>query len=539
MTGAYDVIIIGTGAGGGTLARQLAPSGKRVLLLERGDYLPREPRNWDTAEVFVNNRYISADTWTDVNGKPFQPQTHYYVGGATKLYGAALYRLRAEDFSEIRHHDGVSPAWPIPYEVMEPFYTRAEQLYQVHGARGEDPTEPMASAPYPYPPVSHEPRIQQLSDDLAAAGFNPFHSPCGVLLNEADMPHGACVRCPTCDGFPCLVHAKSDAEVLAVRPALEFPNVTLLTQAMAVRLETNDAGTAVTRVVVEHDGQLEQYSGDIVVVSCGAANSAKLLLRSATDRHPGGLANGSDEVGRNYMFHDTQAVLALSKEPNPTVFQKTLGLNDFYFRGPDFDYPMGNIQMIGKSQTPMFRGEKPLEAELASTWALDDVAKHAVDFWLSTEDLPQSENRITLDQNGTIRLRYRASNPTAGRELYRQLRSMLGVMGMHEDHLIHRFAYMKSANPIAGVAHQAGTCRFGTDPATSVLDVNCKAHELDNLYVVDTSFFPSIGAVNPALTAMANAIRVGDHLLDRLSAPAVIVDTVPPVPAAVRATLAD
>jgi choline dehydrogenase-like flavoprotein len=516
--GAYDVIIIGTGAGGGTLARQLAPSGKRILLLERGDYLPREPRNWDAAEVFVNNRYVCTDTWTDAAGTPFQPQIHYYVGGATKLYGAALYRLRAEDFGEIRHHDGISPAWPIRYEVMEPYYTRAEQLYQVHGARGEDPTEPRASAPYPYPAVSHEPRIQQLSDDLRAAGFRPFHSPVGIMLNEADMPHGACVRCPTCDGFPCLVHAKSDAEVLAVRPALEFANVTLLTQAKAVRLETNPAGTAVSHVVVEHDGQLERYSGDIVVVSCGAANSAKLLLLSASDTHPGGLANGSDEVGRNYMCHDRQAVLALSKEPNPTVFQKTLGLNDFYLRGPNFDYPLGHVQLMGKSQAPMFRGEKALETRLAATWALGDVARHAVDFWLSTEDLPQSGNRVTLTPDGNLRLRYQASNSTAGKELYKQMRSMLGVMRMHEEHLIHRFGYMNSDSPIAAVAYQAGTCRFGTDPATSVLDVNCKAHELDNLYVVDTSFLPSIGAVDPALTAMANAIRVGDHLLERLDA---------------------
>jgi len=512
---AYDFVIIGTGAGGGTLARRLAPSGKRILLLERGGWLPREPQNWSAAEVFVNNRYVSKDTWYDADGKAFQPQIHYYVGGATKLYGAALYRLRREDFGELRHHDGVSPAWPISYEDMEPYYTLAEQLYRVHGARGEDPTEPPASAPYPFPPVSHEPRIQKLSDDLAAAGLNPFHSPCGIMLNEANMPYSRCVRCPTCDGFPCLVHAKSDAEVLGVRPALEYPNVTLLTDAKAVRLDTNPAGTAVTQVVVEHEGHLERYAGDIVVVACGAANSAKLLLMSANDKHPAGLANGSDEVGRNYMFHVSQAVLALSKEPNPTVFQKTLGVNDYYFRGPDFDFPLGNIQMIGKSQAEMFRGEKPLETKLAPTWALADVASHAVDFWLSTEDLPVSDNRVTVDGDGHIRLRYTPSNPTAAQRLYHQLKSMLGRLGMHEDHLIHRFAYMKSDIPLAGVAHQAGTCRFGQDPATSVLNTDCRAHELDNLYVVDTSFVPSIGAVNPALTAMANALRVGDHLLQR------------------------
>jgi choline dehydrogenase-like flavoprotein len=512
----FDVIIVGTGAGGGTLARHLAPSGKRILVLERGDWLAREPENWSTADVFIKNRYISPDTWYDAKGKPFQPQIHYFVGGATKLYGAALYRLRREDFGELKHHGGISPPWPIDYDDMEPYYTKAEQLYQVRGARGEDPTEPPSSAPYPFPALPHEPRIQQLSDDLAAAGYHPFHAPCGVMRDESNPAFSACIRCMTCDGFPCLVHAKSDADVLGIRPALEHANVTLLTNARAVQVITNPQGTVATGVVVERDGDTETFTGDIVVVSCGAANSAKLLLASATDKHPNGLANGSDQVGRNYMFHLSQAVLALSKEPNPTVFQKTLGLNDFYFGMPDFDYPMGNIQMIGKSQPEMYKGEKPLETKLAPKFTLRDVAKHAVDFWLSTEDLPLPENRVTLERDGNVKLVYKTSNQTAAKRLYAQLKSMLGSLGMQRGHLVPRQAYLKSQIPVAGVAHQVGTCRFGSDPADSVLDTNCKAHELDNLYLVDTSFFPSIGAVNPALTAMANALRVGDHLLERL-----------------------
>ena len=374
--GNYDIIIIGSGAGGGTLASHLAPSGKSILLLERGDWLKREPENWSAEEVFVKNRYVSSDTWHDKNGKPFQPGVHHFVGGATKMYGAALYRLRKEDFGELKHHDGISPAWPISYEEMEPYYTKAEQMYQVHGARGEDPTEPPASAPYSFPAVSHEPRIQKLSDDLARGGYHPFHAPCGIMLNEKNMPFSTCVRCMDCDGFPCVVHAKSDAEVLAVRPALKFPNVTLLTNARVVRLNTNPTGTVVTEVAVNHRGQTETFRASIVVVSCGAANSAKLLLTSGNDKHP---------------------------------------------------------------------------------------------------------NSLDMD-----------------------------------DHLIPRNLYMKNEISIGGVAHQAGTCRFGTDPKSSVLDANCKAHELDNLYVVDTSFFPGIGAVNPALTAMANALRVGDHLIARL-----------------------
>jgi choline dehydrogenase-like flavoprotein len=514
----YDVIIIGTGAGGGTLARHLAPSGKRILLLERGDWLPREPQNWLAQDVFVDNRYVSEDTWYDDRGQSFQPQIHYFVGGATKLYGAALYRLRAEDFGELEHHDGVSPAWPISYDEIEPYYTQAEQFYEVHGARGEDPTEPHASAPYPFPPVSHEPRIQQLSDDLEAAGFHPFHAPCGIRLNESNMPYSACVRCANCDGFVCAVQGKSDAEVLGVRPALEHPNVKLLTNAKAVRLATNDAGSTVTGVVAERDGETTTYSGDIVVLACGAANTAKLLLLSATDKHPNGLANGSDQVGRNYMFHNSQAVLALSREENPTVFQKTLGLNDFYFAGEGRDYPLGNIQMVGKSQAPMFRGERPGETKLAPHWSLEKVARHAIDFWLSTEDLPMPENRVTVDRDGKLTLRYTPTNNTPKKELHKQLRSMLGKLHMEPDHLFHRFAYMKNDIPVAGVAHQAGTCRMGEDAATSVVNRECRAHELDNLYLVDTSVFPSIGAVNPALTAMANSLRVGDHLLERMGA---------------------
>jgi choline dehydrogenase-like flavoprotein len=516
MAQRYDVIIIGSGAGGGTLARQLAPSGKNTLILERGDWLQREAENWDATSVFVKNRYISPETWYDRNGKAFQPQVHYFVGGATKMYGAALYRLREKDFGELRHYDGISPAWPITYQEMAPYYTRAEQMYHVHGLRGSDPTEPPCGDPYPDVPVSNEPRIQELFNNLKAAGYHPFPAPCGVMLDERDMANSKCIRCQTCDGFPCLVQAKCDAEVIGIRPSLEFPNVTLLRNAQALKLKTNANGNSVSEVVVDVQGETQTFQADIVVVSCGAANSAKLLLMSANDKHPQGLANGSGQVGRNYMFHNSLAVLALSCEPNPTMFQKTLALNDFYFGTEGFEYPMGNIQMVGKSQGPMYKGEKPIETMLAPREVLDDIAKHAVDFWLSTEDLPSPDNRVTVDRDGKVTLSYTPNNQVPAQKLYEKLKSMLNHLGMRPDHLIPRQAYLKNDIPVAGVAHQAGTCRFGKDPKTSVLDVNCKAHELDNLYVVDTSFFVSIGAVNPSLTAMANAIRVGDHLLQRL-----------------------
>jgi choline dehydrogenase-like flavoprotein len=518
MTDRYDVIIIGTGAGGGTLAHALAGSGKKILLLERGEYLPREMSNWDPRAVFVDGRYISKDTWFDGDGNPFQPQVHYFVGGATKLYGAALYRLRPGDFGELRHVDGLSPAWPLSYDDFEPWYRRAEQLYQVHGNDGEDPTEGHRSGRYPWPAVSHEGRIQQIADGLEKGGYHPFHAPCGIMLDEADRSRSACIRCTWCDGYPCLVHAKSDAEVVAVRPALGRDNVTLMTGAEVARLETDSAGRSVTGVVVYRDGDRAVYTGDIVAVCAGAANSAKLLLNSASGAHPHGLANGSDQVGRNYMFHNCKAVVALSTEKNDTVYQKTLGINDFYFEAPGYPWPAGNIQMIGKSNAEAMRGEKPKLTRLSPEWTLSDVAGHAVDFWLTTEDLPLPGNRVTVDRAGNVHLAYRPTNDDESDRLYHELKKIMNHTGMVDHHVLGKNFYMDMGIPVAGCAHQAGTCRFGTDPASSVLDVNCKTHELDNLYVVDTSFFPSIGAVNPALTAMANALRVGEHIRERLTA---------------------
>ena len=508
----YDIIIIGSGAGGGTLALKLAPSGKRILILERGGHLPREKANWDTTEVFVKNRYVTKDTWYDRDGKPFQPGVHYFVGGATKMYGAALFRLRQGDFKAHRTADGLTPDWPVGYDEFEPYYSQAERLYNVHGRRGEDPTDPPASAPYPFPPVSHEPRIQELTDSLKRAGYHPSYAPTGVMLNEADASRSRCIRCDTCDGFPCLVHAKADAEVIAVRPALAFPNVTLLTNAHVQKLVTGASGRDIEKVLVERDGKTEEYSGDIFVVSAGAANSARLLLMSAGDKHPRGLANGSDLVGRNYMFHNAIALVALSRRENPTVFQKTLTLNDFYWGASDYEFPLGNIQMLGKSKGPMFHDDAP---KFAPGFTLDQMAKHAVDFWLTGEDLPLPENRVTLNAQGEIQLAYRFTNLEPVNRLRKKLQSLLEHLDLH-PHLIPNNLYLGKHIPLGGVGHQSGTCRFGTDPQTSVLNTDCRAHEVDNLYVVDTSFFPSIGAVNPSLTAIANALRVGDHLLKRL-----------------------
>jgi choline dehydrogenase-like flavoprotein len=516
----FDVIIIGTGAGGGTLAYHLAPSGKRILILERGDYVRREKDNWNPQAVNVDAKYNTKEMWRDLDGKELHPHTNYYVGGNTKFYGAALFRLRQKDFGEVRHHGGLSPAWPVAYDEMEPYYTQAENLYQVHGNRGEDPTEPPAEKAYPWPAVSHEQRIQHLADDFRAAGLNPFHTPLGVRLDEKNPRSSLCIRCNTCDGFPCLVHAKSDSQVLCIDPALQYPNVTLLTNALVKRLETDSSGREVREVIVEREGALESYSADIVVASCGAINSAALLLRSASDKHPNGLANSSDMVGRHYMGHTNSVLMAISRCPNPTIFQKTLSVNDFYFGSKDFQYPMGHISFVGKLDAITLRAGAPA---IAPGFTLELMARHSLDFWLTSEDLPDPDNRVTINRDGQIVLTYTPNNLKAHEQLKAHLQKAMkqntcSVHG-HDCHqgLFSRSLYVGQRIPLAGVAHQNGTIRFGKDPKTSALDVDCKAHDLDNLYVVDGSFFPSSSAVNPALTIMANALRVGDHLLHRLS----------------------
>src|SRR5438128_7768574 len=418
----YDVIIIGTGAGGGTLAYHLAPSGKQILLLERGDYVRREKDNWSSRAVNVEAKYQTKEEWRDKNGKPLHPHTNYYVGGNTKFYGAALFRLRREDFGEIKHFGGISPAWPISYDDVEPYYLQAERLYHVHGQRGEDPTEPAASGPYPHPAISHEPRIQALSDDFERLGLKPFHTPLGLQIDEKNPQSSKCIRCDTCDGYPCLIDAKSDSQTLCVDPALRFPNVSLLTNAYVERLETTASGREISRVVVTRNGAREGYSAGLVVVSCGAINSAALLLRSANDEHPRGLANGSDVVGRHYMCHLNTMFLAMSRHPNPTRLNKTLGLNDFYFPTEEWEYPMGHISLMGGVDGNVLRAGAP---RLVPGMTLEVMAKHAVPFWMTSEDLPDPRNRVTVDGDGGIRLTYTSNNDEAHRRLAAKLKSLL------------------------------------------------------------------------------------------------------------------
>jgi len=517
----YDVIIVGSGPGGGTMALELASTGKRILLLERGHYLKRERANWSSQAVFVDGKYQCSDVWHDRDGSEFHPGLHYVVGGNSKVYGGSLYRLRAEDFGPLQHEEGVSPAWPVGYDVFEPYYTRAEHLFHVHGLRGADPTEPWASGPYPYPPVRHEPRIQALSDNLEKIGHHPYPQPLAILLDEDETgvkQYSPCIRCDAFDGYPCLTNGKADAQIVAVDPALAYDNVTLLTGAYVERLETDAAGRTVTGVHVTRNGVAEVYTADIVVVAAGALSSALLMFRSASDAHPDGLANATGLVGRNYMRHNNSAFMAVSLEANDTVFQKTLALSDFYFGADDYAFPLGEIQMIGKSHGDQVKAEGlPAFLSFFPNRPFDELARHSLDFWVMTEDLPRRENRIFY-RDGKVVLDVAPTGDKPHRMLRHKLEGLLGKIDAH-PHLLPRSLYLGKDVAIGGTAHQAGTMVFGPDPATSVLDLDCRAHGIDNLYVTDAGFFPSIAAVNPTLTIIANAMRVADHIKGRLGCP--------------------
>ena len=517
----YDVIIIGTGAGGGTLAHELASTGKKILILERGDFLPQEKENWNSTAVYQQHRYFTDEEWSDKEGESFRPQTCYWVGGNTKVYGAALLRMRERDFAAVEHKGGLSPSWPLSYDDFEPYYLKAEQLYQVHGQRGEDPTAPPASQEYPCLPVSHERCAQDVCDRLKEQSFHPFHLPLGLKLSENDPALTECIRCNTCDGYPCLVKGKADADIDGVRPVHHCSNVTLMTKATVTRLCTSESGREVKSVEVIVEGEFRLFYGDIVVVACGAINSAALLLRSQNDKHPKGLANGSDQVGRNFMKHLASAIVGISDRPNTDTYQKTIGINDYYWGEPDFPYPMGMVQNTGNVEAGMIPAETPAllapYVKLAPDFVLEFAAPYLTGWWLQTEDLPDPNNRVRYSADGKLRLEYTLNNLEARDRLIHRWTSVLRAIDTSIKHVIPFNLYPRNLVPLAAVAHQCGTNRFGHDPQTSVLDINCRTHEIDNLYVVDGSFFPSNAGVNPTLTIIANAIRVAAHLTERLN----------------------
>ena len=348
--------------------------------------------------------------------------------------------------------------------------------------------------------------------DLVKKGLNPINLPLAIKLNEVNRRLGACIRCNTCDGFPCLVNGKGDSDINCVRPAIAKDNITLLTEAEVLRLHTSSSGREITSVEVKLDDQIVHFSSDIVVVSCGAINSAALLLRSANDMHPHGLANSSDQVGRNFMKHQHGAIVGITPKLNLSEFQKTLAVLDYYWGEDGFNYPMGLIQLLGKVNKDMIALDAPV---FAPGMALDQIAQHSVDWFVTAEDLPDPNNRVTY-KNGSVHLRYTENNTEAFDRLMTRWGKVLKSIDCG-DRIIPVSLYFRKKLDIAAVAHQNGTCRFGEDPKDSVLDINCRTHDVDNLYVVDGSFFPSSAAVNPTLTIIANALRVGDRLLERMA----------------------
>ena len=496
----YDVVIIGSGVGGGAVALQLAGSGARVLILERGPVLPREPQNWDAESVFADLRYRSKEIWTS-GDRSFRPGQYYFVGGHTKFYGTAMFRFRERDFDAVEHEDGMSPAWPIKYADLAPYYDDAERLFGVRGSAGLDPTEPPRRGPYPHPAIPHEPVIAEVADRLKGLGLHPFPMPAAVDFGAG----GTCQRCGTCDAFPCRVDAKGDAEMCLVRPALLQPNVQLRSEVMVERLITDDSGRRIVAAEVTERGVRRRIQGKVFVLSAGAINSAALLQRSATPRHPSGLANSSDVVGRYFMNHNCTGLMALHPfKHNDTKFPKTLSINDYYFgdadnggKGP----PLGNLQLLGKLREPMLRAAMPRWMPRAVGRAM---TARSVDWYVMSEDLPNRESTVRLNKDGSIDLRWHRTNMNAHRRWVRKASAILRKTGYP--------LILTRPFDMATPSHQCGTVRFGDDPATSALDTLCKAWDHDNLYVVDAGFFPSSAAVNPALTIAAQALRVGRHL---------------------------
>ncbi|WP_425090660.1 FAD-dependent oxidoreductase [Tropicimonas sp. S265A] len=487
-----DILIIGSGMGGATLAAALAPTGARIVILERGERLQPSPATRDPFSVFKFGTFRSGETWETPEGKPFDPGNYYMVGGNSKFYGAVMFRYRREDFGELSHLGGTSPAWPVDYDTFAPWYRAAEDMYEVRGARGVDPTDP-DDTPYPHPPVPHEPDIAHAASRLAARDLTPAPLPLAVDLN-AWLAEGR----TGWDGYPNTGSGKKDAESVGIAKALAHSNVTLETGCEVTRLVA-DASGQITEVRYAKNGAGHTATSRLVILSAGAVQSAALLLKSANDNFPTGLANGSDQVGRNFMNHNCSAMMALHPlRKVSTLYQKTLYLNDFYLSGEQSSTPLGNIQLLGKITPEILRCVSPLPAPLAS-W----IARRSVDWYLMSEDLPTPDSRVTV-KGDRIVLDWKRTNLDAHSMLVKTFRSALKKAGYP---IVLSQAFDRSTP-----SHQCGTVRFGQDPRTAPLDLTCRAHQHPNLYVVDASFLPCSAAVNPALTIAANALRVADHI---------------------------
>ena len=483
-----DIVIVGSGMGGATLAAGLAPTGAKILILERGERLQNTPETRDARAIFQRGFFRPKESWIDGTGRAFNPGNYYFVGGNTKFFGAVLIRYRAADFAPIQHAEGETPGWPFAYAELEPWYSRAEALYQVRGALGQDPTEPPHSAPYPFAPVPDEPAIAKVRERMARAGLHPASLPLGVDIDRW-LKGGA----TPWDAFPNADSGKSDAESCALAAALKYPNVELRTGARVTRLLPSADGRRIDGVEVTSGGETKTIRAKIVVVSAGAVMSAALLLRS-------GLANGSDQVGRHFMNHNSSAVLAIDpRAVNDSVYQKTLGINDYYLSDGAGGPPLGNIQLLGKVSAPILKAN----VKMAPEWSLAWVARHAVDWYAMSEDLPNPESRVTV-RGEDIHLDWRRSNWAAHEKLVKALKQRCRAAGYP--------IVLSRAFDRRTPSHQCGTVRIGRDPATAPLDPFCRAYDHANLFVVDASFLPTSAGVNPALTIAAQALRVADHI---------------------------
>jgi len=487
-----DVLIIGSGMGGATLAAALAPSGLRVMILERGERLADSPEARDPDAIFRRGHFRPPEMWHDGQGRAFNPGNYAFVGGNTKFYGAVLLRYRAQDFAPLRHIGGVTPGWPIGYDALEPWYGRAEQLYRVRGDGAGDPTEPARSTPYPFPPVPDEPDIAALRRAFTAQGLHASALPLGLDLDRW------LARAPTTwDAFPDTTGAKSDAESCGLAVALQHPNVTLLTGTKVVRLLAQ--GRRVTGAEIDRAGVREVMTAPVVCLCAGAVLSAALLLASANDDHPAGLANASDQVGRNFMNHNLTGMVAWNPvRRNRTVYEKTIQINDFYLTGGPDGEPLGNIQMLGRITGPILAGEAGLPL-----WLARHVADHSIHIMAMSEDLPDPDSRV-IWRNGGVVLDWRRTNTAAHELLVRRLGRAMRRAGWP--------IVLSRGFPKSKPSHQCGTARMGMDPAASVVNADLKAHDLDNLYIVDASVLPTSAAVNPSLTVAALALRAGDHI---------------------------
>ncbi|MDE3178001.1 MAG: GMC family oxidoreductase [Pseudomonadota bacterium] len=486
-----DVLVVGSGVGGASFAAGLAPSGVKILILERGERLRDSADLRDARAIFQRGVFRPQEEWLDGAGSGFNPGNYYYVGGNSKLYGAVLIRYRARDFAPVAYAEGATPGWPFAYEELEPWYSRAEQLYQVRGALGCDATEPAHSQPYLFPPVPDEPAIAVARERMKRVGLHPFPLPLGVDL-EAWL---ARARTPW-DAYPDAGHGKMDAESCGLAAALAHDNVDLRTGVRVERLLLAPDGRRIAGVEALCAGERLTLSAKLVVLAAGAVNSAALLLQSGE----GGLANRSDAVGRHFMNHNATAMLAVDpRARNDSVYQKTLGINDFYLDDGKGGPPLGNIQLLGRVTAPILKANIPFAPE----WALAALSRHSVDWYAMSEDLPNPDSRVTV-AGGRIRLDWKRSNWSGHLALVAAFKQRLRAAGYP---LILTQPFDRRTP-----SHQCGTVRIGADPATAPLDPYCRAWDHPNLFVVDASYLPTSAAVNPSLTIAAQALRVADHV---------------------------